>query len=126
MEDWSLDRFLQHPVILLSHLYTGDVLPIGTGVPSFEGRNLMMDVTFDVDDPLAMRVRQKVRRRMMGASVGWEQVTVNGKVKNELLETSIVSVPLDRDALPVRAQRGLVDLGRQLAPLAGDEPWDGF
>jgi hypothetical protein len=124
MEDWSLDRFLQHPVILYAHDYAGANLPIGTGVPSFSDRNLMIDVTFDRDDEFAMRVRQKTVKGMMGGSVGWEQVARDGKPKNELLEFSVVPIPLDPAALPQRAQRGLADLGRQLAQLAGDEPWD--
>jgi hypothetical protein len=123
MEDWSLDRFLQHPVILYAHDYAGGNLPIGTGQPSFANRNLMIDVTFDRDDEFAMRVRAKTVKGMMGGSVGWEQVARDGKPKNELLEFSIVPIPLDPAALPQRAQRGLADLGRQLAQLAGDEPW---
>ena len=124
MEDWSLDRFLQHPVVLYAHDYAGANLPIGTGQPSFANRNLMIDVTFDTADEFAMRVRAKTVKGMMGGSVGWEQVAREGKPKNELLEFSIVPVPLDPAALPQRAQRGLADLGRQLAQLAGDEPWD--
>lgn len=123
MEDWSLDRFLRHPVILYGHQYQGDILPIGTGVPSFEGRDLTMSVRFDSADPFAMRVRDKVLKGMMGASVGWEQVLQSGKPRNELLEMSIVPVPLDAAALPQRAQRAYADMARQLAQLAGDEPW---
>jgi hypothetical protein len=124
MEDWLLDRFLQHPVILYAHDYSGNTLPIGTGAPGFEGRNMVMSVAFDVDDEFAMKVRAKTIKGMMGASVGWEQVLRDGKPKNELLEMSIVPIPLDPAALPQRTQRAMADLGRQLAQIAGDDSPD--
>jgi hypothetical protein len=124
MEQWSLDRFLQHPVILYAHDYTGATMPLGTGTPSFEDRNLVMAVQFDQDDEFAMRVRAKTLKGMMGASVGWEQTLKDGKTRNELLEMSVVPIPMDPAALPMRAQRGLADLGRQLAQLAGDDAFD--
>ena len=120
MEDWSLDRFLKHPVILYAHGYVGDNLPIGTGAPSFEGRDLMMDVTFDTDDDFAQRVRRKTVKGMMGASVGWSPIQRDGKRINELLEMSVVPVPLDADSLPVFGARAM-QLLTELANL-DDEP----
>lgn len=120
MEDWSLDRYLKHPVVLYAHDFMGNNLPIGTGTPSFEGRNLMIDVTFDRDDEFAMKVRAKARKRMIAGSVSWETVPRDGKRINELLEFSMVPVPLDPDALPQRQKRAWADMGRELLALADD------
>jgi len=120
MEDWSLDRYIRHPVVLYAHDFMGEHLPIGTGAPSFEGRNLMIDVTFDRDDAFAMQVRGKVRKGMMGGSVSWDTQPREGKRVNELLEFSIVPVPLDPNALPQRQRLAWADMGRELLAMAED------
>ncbi len=102
MEEWSLDRYLRHPVVLYAHDYQGSNLPIGTGRPFFENRALMIDVTFDADDPFALRVEDKARKGMIAGSVGWDTVVRDKVPKNELLEFSMVPVPMDPAALPVR------------------------
>jgi hypothetical protein len=124
MEDWLLDRFIKHPVILYAHDWGGTNLPIGTGQPSFENRNLIMDVRFDVDDPFAMRVREKTRKGMMGASVGWKDVQRDGKRFNELLEMSVVPMPLDADCLPTGSARALALATEyaQLEDATGEQP----
>lgn len=110
-EDWALDRWVRHPIVLFGHDYSGmRALPIGTGRAEFQGRDLMIDVAFDTEDEFAMRVRGKTVRGMMGGSVSWDTVTRDGKRKNELLEFSVVPIPLDPNALPVRQMRGLYDL----------------
>jgi hypothetical protein len=118
MEDWTLDRFLQHPVILYAHDYMGHNLPIGTGEPYFEERNLMMRVRFDSEeDEFADRVRRKTLKGMMGGSVGWsDRKDGGGKVRHELLEFSIVPVPLDAAALPVYGARAM-ELATEYAKL---------
>jgi hypothetical protein len=121
MEDWSLDRFLKHPVILYAHDYMGHSLPLGTGQPSFDGRDLMMDVIFDSDDEFAQKVRKKTIRGMMGASVGWNALQRDGKRVNELLEMSIVPLPMDADCLPVIGGRAM-ELMTELATLEDDAP----
>jgi len=109
-EDWKLDRYLQHPVVLYAHDYIGSRLPLGSGKPFFENRNLMIDVYFDNEDPFAMEVRRKARKGLVGGSVGWDEVAEG----NELLEFSIVPVPLDPKALPVRQALGLLNLKQAL------------
>lgn len=130
MEDWALDRFLQHPVVLYAHDYMGRNLPIGTGDPYFEERRLMMRVQFDSEDEFAMRVRQKTIKGMMGGSVGWDDVkNGDGRVRRELLEFSIVPVPLDSDSLPVMGARALdlateyANLDDSTAPCTDDDLW---
>lgn len=123
MEQWSLERFRKHNVILYSHAYGGDILPIGTGEPFFEDRRLMMRVRFDVDDPFAMRVRDKTLKGMMGASVGWSTIKRDGQALNELLEMSVCPIPLDQNALPVFGARALA-LATEYAELTDDELLD--
>jgi hypothetical protein len=94
-------------VILYAHDYGGTNLPIGTGEPFFEERDLMMRVRFDVDDPFAMKVRDKTHKGMMGASVGWLEVKDGGKRFNELLEMSVVPMPMDPGCLPMGSARAL-------------------
>lgn len=112
-EDWSLDRYLKHPVILYAHDFVGRNLPIGTGTPSFEGRDLMIDVTFDPDDEFAMKVRAKTVKGMMGGSVSWDVIKQGTKRVNELLEFSVVPIPLDPNSLPVRQARAMFDMATQ-------------
>lgn len=133
MEDWSLDRFMRHPVILYAHDYMGHNLPLGTGEPYFEDRKLMMRVNFDTQDEFAMRVRDKAARGMMGGSVGWNATRgADGKIRNELLEFSIVPVPMDDQSLPVPGTRALeiateyanLELGKRgAAPVSDDALW---
>lgn len=122
MEDWTLDRFLKHNVILFAHDYSGRTLPIGTGEPFFQDRNLMMRVHFDCeDDEFAAKVKRKTEKGMMGGSVGWQAVKGEGGRKlHELLEFSIVPIPLDADSLPVFGARAM-ELMTELATL-DDEP----
>lgn len=100
--DWLLGRYEKHPVILYAHDYMGAHLPLGSGKPLIDGSRLLMDVTFDPDDPFAQAVRAKTKKGLMGGSVGWQSVQQG----NELLEFSIVPVPLDPDALPMRQAGG--------------------
>lgn len=100
--DWLLGRFEKHPVILYAHDYMGQHLPLGSGKPIIDGSRLLMDVFFDSEDPFALAVRSKAKKGLMAGSVGWQQIEGG----NELLEFSIVPVPLDPDALPMRQARG--------------------
>ena len=60
MEDWDLSRYQKHPVVLWAHDMMGMNLPIGTGAVQFsEGREMLIDVTYDRDDEFAMKIRGK-------------------------------------------------------------------
>lgn len=109
--DWDLTNYLRHPVILWSHSYMGDILPIGTGSPVFEGERLLMDVNFDTADPFAMRVKDKAQKGMIAGSVGWDR---RKDGKNELLEFSLVVIPADPDSLPVRQRQALADMSHAM------------
>lgn len=121
VEDWSLENYRKYPVVLYAHDYFGHNLPIGTGEPSIDGRSLMIDVRFDAEDDFAMKVRRKAVKGMMAGSVGWDDVDVEGKVRHDLMEFSIVPVPADPDALPVRARNAFQALGRFFDKFADDD-----
>lgn len=115
MEDWDFSRYSKLPVILWSHDMWGDRLPLGRGDLRFEGRNLLVDVTYDTADAFAMQVRNKALMGIVGASVQWDEVALedeagNRRVVNQLLEISNVPVPLDPDAIPMRERAGLRSL----------------
>jgi hypothetical protein len=102
-DDWLLDRFnTKYSIILFAHDYRGELaLPVGTGQARVgDDAKLRIEVLYDVDDPFAMKVRSKAIKGMMAASVGWEEVRQGNALKNELVELSMVPVPLDLDALP--------------------------
>jgi len=117
VEDWSLDNFLRHPVILWAHDYDSR-LPLGTGVPSFEGSNLVMDVNFDRDDDFAQQVRRKALKGMIAGSVGWNDQKDG---KRDLMEFSMVPVPADPLALPQRARAAMQSLAREIDRVFGAE-----
>ena len=68
-----------------------------------------MAVRFDTSDEFAMKVRSKTVKGMMAASVGWDEIKRDEKTMNELLEMSIVPIPLDPEALPLRQMRSYQD-----------------
>lgn len=99
--DWQLDNFMRHPVVLWAHDYMNR-LPLGTGAPAWDGSRLLMDVNFDKGDTFAQEVKRKARLGMVAGSVGWNDLAEG---KRELMEFSIVPVPADPEALPVRARQ---------------------
>ena len=105
LEDWDLSRWKRHPVIMYGHEL--DRLPIGRGQAFFDDRLLMVDVTYDLDDPFARQVRSKALKGLVGASVGWKDKRDGGRTVHELIEISNVPVPLDPAALAVA--RSLAD-----------------
>jgi hypothetical protein len=115
--DWVLNRYVKYGPVLFGHDYNGTkALPIGLGNARVEGRELRIDVTYDVEDPFAMRVRSKAIRGMMAGSVGWDRR--NGK--NELIEFSNVNVPIDPDALPAIQRAGLRAMRLEIDEALGD------
>lgn len=107
---WDLTRYEKYSPILWAHDYWGERPPIGTGAASIQDSKLMIDVTFDADDPFAMTIRGKALKGMVAGSVGWDDVTKEEETSHQLLEFSMVPVPMDPDALPVRQARGQADL----------------
>jgi len=116
--DWLLGRYEKHPVVLYAHDYLGTHLPLGSGKPLIDGSRLLIDVTFDDADEFARSVRAKTKKGLMAGSVGWTAMEAG----NELLEFSIVPVPLDPDALPMRQASGRRALQDWLDEVAVDSP----
>ena len=115
---WNLARYEQYGPVLWAHDYFGEHPPIGKGRAYIEGDRLMVDVSYNTDDAFAMQIRNKANKGMVAGSVGWDTVTAEGGERsNELLEFSMVPVPMDPASLPVRQQRALRDMGRQLLDL---------
>jgi hypothetical protein len=117
VQDWSLDNYLRHPVILWAHDYM-QRLPLGTGVPSFQGSQLMIDVAFDREDDFAQQVRRKALRGMVAGSVGWNNLPDG---RRDLMEFSIVPVPSDPLALPARARVAMQAMAREIDRVFGVE-----
>lgn len=115
-KDWLLGRYEKHPVVLYAHDYFGTHLPLGSGKPMIDGSRLLIDVTFDTEDDFARAVKAKTVKGLMAGSVGWQTITEG----NELLEFSIVPVPLDPDALPMRQAAGRRALQEWLDEVATD------
>lgn len=124
MADWSVENYRKHPVVLYAHDYFGHNLPIGTGEPTFEEKRMLMDVRFDAEDDFAMKVRRKAVKGMMAGSVGWDDVETDGKIRHDLMEFSIVPVPADPDALPVRARAAFAAMGKFFDKFADDDESD--
>lgn len=104
MSGARLDRWKANPVVMWAHRYLD--LPIGRGAGiEVAGRQLLIDVEFDGGDPFAAQVERKVRAGILSAaSVGFEpdpsQTDEDGTVRSwELLEMSVVPVPMDPEAL---------------------------
>ena len=116
-QDWSLDNYMRHPVILWAHDYQ-ERLPIGTGVPSFQGNQLMIDVAFDREDEFAQAVRRKALKGMVAGSVGWDALPDG---RRDLMEFSIVPVPADPMALPARVRAAMQAMAREIDRVFGVE-----
>ena len=121
MEGAQLERFRANPVILFSHNPWGRTnLPIGrAAVVGVEGKRLRIGIEFDQEDTFAREVERKIRSKFLNAvSIGfevqaWEKPGMNhwnGGVatKWELLETSVVPIPMDAKAT-VESGRSLHD-----------------
>lgn len=99
--DWEFTNYMRNPIVGWSHDYVNH-LPIGRGVPGFEGTNMILDATFDRADPFAAEVERKVRAGFLNAvSVAWNDVEIGGRVVHDLLEVSVVQVPADPQALAI-------------------------
>ena len=116
---WSLEKFRKNPVILLNHNATSQ-LPIGRGEVEVIDGKLMVDVEFDMGDPVAAEVARKTKEGYMGAvSVGCNAISSTPRSmlnqespyyaprgeffeRAELLEISIVTIPANGDAVAAK------------------------
>lgn len=117
LETWDLERFRSNPIILWQHDPTQ---PIGRAEDVTESPvGLEMTIVFDTED-FAETIWQRVRRGLVrGVSVGFEFGERTDEDRdgqrvaafrgNTLLETSIVSVPADADALTKSARSDAAD-----------------
>jgi HK97 family phage prohead protease len=121
MEGAQLDRFRDNPVILFGHNSWGrQNLPIGRATDVWvEGKRLRIGIEFDQEDDFARTIERKIRAKFLNAvSIGfdvqsWEKPGMNHwnggiATKWELLETSVVPVPMDEKAT-VESGRSLHD-----------------
>jgi HK97 family phage prohead protease len=111
MEGAQLNRFRDNPVILFGHNSWGRTnLPIGRAIDvGVEGKRLRIGIEFDQEDDFARTIERKIRAKFLNAvSIGfdvqsWEKPGMNHwnggiATKWELLETSVVPVPMDEKA----------------------------
>ncbi len=113
VQGMDVSRFMENPVVLLEHGRQNQGLPIGRAVALDAQKNSITSrFQFDMDDPVAAIVARKFESGFMSAvSVGylpqeiepaqpdgdiWDGIRV---VKSELLEFSVVAIPMDSTAL---------------------------
>jgi HK97 family phage prohead protease len=107
VEGWDLTNYKRNPVILLGHDHR--IPPIArAGKIWTEDKQLLNNVVWDEEDPLGAAIMGKYQRGFMRAeSVGFKPIEFrdrdDGKgllfTKQELLEISLVSVPMHPKAL---------------------------
>ena len=115
---WSLAKYRKNPVILLNH--NANQLPIGRGEVDVIDGQLMVDIEFDMDDPIAAEVARKTKDGFMGAvSVGFNSIESTPRSmlskdsphygkrgeyfeRAELLEISIVTIPANGEAVAAK------------------------
>lgn len=111
---WQLESYKKNPIVLLNH--DSGALPIGKGMVNLKNGQLLIDVEFDMDDPLAANVARKAKNGFINAvSVGFQPLEsvlrreldpkspIYGKKgqyfkRSELLEVSIVTIPANSEA----------------------------
>lgn len=102
MANVDLERFESNPVILALHDYWS--LPVGRAENiAVEGKRLMADAVFDLDDATGAALDRKYRGGFMNAvSIGFDAYDVDGNgipTRWEPLEFSAVPIPMDAKAL---------------------------
>ena len=116
---WSLAKYRKNPVILLNH--NANQLPIGRGEVDVIDGQLMVDIEFDMGDPIAAEVARKTKEGFMGAvSVGFNPIESTPRSmlskddphygqrgeyfeRAELLEISIVTIPANGEAVAAKS-----------------------
>lgn len=128
---WELDNYRKNPVVLWSHDLVGARPPIGRADVRVVGRELITDISFDMDDPFAADIDRKYRAGYLhGVSVQWLPKEIaparNGTpprfVRQELLEISAVTVPSDPSALKQERIRAIQDELAELSAPPADPP----
>jgi HK97 family phage prohead protease len=122
-DGWDLSSYRKNPVILFNH--DSRALPIGKGDVEVVDGQLLLDVEFDMDDPLAEKISRKVDKGFINAvSVGFNPIRSvqrnelptehkyfgeRGRYfeRSELLEVSIVTIPANSEAI---ASKGIEDM----------------
>ena len=118
---WELDSYKANPVVLFGHDHNS--LPIGKGAVRQTPEGLVIDVTFDMEDPRAAEIAGKAERGFLNAvSVGFTPLKAISRAnltkdhyaysdeggsyfeKSELLEVSIVTIPANADATAIAAK----------------------
>lgn len=115
---WSLEKYRKNPVILLNH--NANQLPIGRGEVDVIDGQLMVDIEFDMGDPIAAEVARKTKDGFMSAvSVGFNPLESTPRSmlskdspfygkrgeyfdRAELLEISIVTIPANGEAVAAK------------------------
>lgn len=141
MDRVDLDRYRRNPVLMSMHNWS--TWPIGRVTDlEVDGGRLLGTLEFDEADPAAAEVGRKVRDGFISAvSIGFDASGARAGVPDSwtLLETSVVPIPLDPDALLESGRtageiadlvvRRLRALGRSAIAAhdadVTDEEWDG-
>lgn len=113
MDNVDLGRYTGNPVVMAMHDYR--TLPVGRGENiAVDGKSLLADAVFDLDDPVGAALDRKYRAGFMNAvSVGFDAYDIDEQgvpARWELLEFSAVPIPMDAGAL--------LDSGRQARAVA--------
>lgn len=119
-QSWSLDNYRSNPIVLLNH--NSHELPIGRGDVEVVDEQLLIDITFDMEDPKAAEVARKAKAGFLNAvSVGFNPTRSiprselpedhpaygergNYYERSELLEVSIVTIPANGEATSLAAK----------------------
>lgn len=123
---WDINaRYASNPVVSLAHNLRG--VSYGKGVASVADGALLVDITFDQEDPEARLLESKYRRGFMNAvSVAWDDVDKQGRIMTgpvrseadvasyQLYDVSLGLVGVDERALAMRQVRALLDEGGEV------------
>ncbi len=113
---WLFENYDRNPVVLWGH--NDREMPVARAISSERVRTsneLIETHEFDAEDERAMLLFKKIQRGFVNATsvrwnpISWEWRKIDGQeylvfTKQELLESSYVSIPADPGALIVRAQ----------------------
>ena len=117
-QSWDLESYKKNPIILFNH--NPLELPIGRGSVEVVDNQLMIDIEFDINDPLAAEIGRKVKDGYLNAvSVGFNPIesilrselpkdhkfySEQGTYfqKSQLLEVSVVTIPANQEAVAAK------------------------